>query len=77
MDCIQEFSLPSIPASQIQEQPMRLSSHMVMYMSMSMKMWPTDNPLKILRLYCPVSTIVSMDCMHTCTSQTNDTRYSG
>ena len=67
MDCIQEFSLPSIPASQIQEQPMRLSSHMVMYMSMSMKMWPTDKPLKILRLYCPVNTIVSMDCMHTIT----------
>ena len=52
---------------------MRLSSHMVMYMSMIMKMWPTDNPLKILRLYCPVSTIVSMDCTHTRSSQTNDT----
>ncbi len=72
MDCIQEFSLPSTPASQIQEQPIRLSSHMVMYMSMSMKMCPTDKPLKILRLYCPVKTIVSMDCMHTFSSQTND-----
>ncbi len=33
IDCIQEFSFPSTPASQIQEQPMRLRSHMVMYMS--------------------------------------------
>ena len=50
---------------------MRLSSHMVMYISISMKMWPTDKPLKILRLYRPVRTIVSMDCMHTFSRQTN------
>ena len=29
MDCIQEFSLPSTPASQIQEQPMSNESVMV------------------------------------------------
>ena len=65
MDCIQEFSLPSMPASQIQLHPMKLSSHMVMYMSMIMKTCPTDSPWKILRLYCPVRTRVSIDCMHT------------
>ena len=48
---------------------MRFSSQHVMYDSISMKTCPTDKPLKILRLYWPVNTSVSMACMRSSSSR--------